>query len=333
MDELLVEVATNIADYRTGDMATPDAEHVGKWVSQFDVDYREPLLRELAHVWKQLYISKNIASSFLKKIIENGYLATGNQKSFWRGVNFLNIQQKGHSQADMLMLFDGQLKKKHGLSINACGGSEVFLYLDDVLFTGNRITTDLKQWLTDDAPAAATVNVVLVAEHALGAWQVGNNLKDAAKAAGKQIKFPIWRVETLENRKAYKDKSDVLWPTTLVAGAEQFEVGSRAHVPRTPGGSSQVFSSEAGRQVLEQSFLKAGLKIRSFSENPSSSLRPLGFGAFGVGFGSLVASFRNCPNNAPLAIWWGDPAAPPGHPFRKWRPLLPRKTYGHDGGF
>jgi hypothetical protein len=70
------------------------------------------------------------------------------------------------------------------------------------------------------------------------------------------------------------------------------------------------------------------LRIRSFSQNPSPSLRPLGFGPFGVGFGSLFVTYRNCPNNAPLALWWGDPDADPSHPFSKWRPLVPRKTYG-----
>jgi hypothetical protein len=94
-----------------------------------------------------------------------------------------------------------------------------------------------------------------------------------------------------------------------------------------------VFSSEQGRQALEQGFLKAGMKIRSFSADPSAALKPLGFGPFGVGFGSLFLSYRNCPNNAPLALWWGDPSKPRTHPFSKWLPLVPRKTYGGDDGF
>ena len=30
---------------------------------------------------------------------------------------------------------------------------------------------------------------------------------------------------------------------------------------------------------------------------------------------------------------WGDPNARAGHPFRHWRPLVPRKTYGGDDAF
>jgi hypothetical protein len=85
--------------------------------------------------------------------------------------------------------------------------------------------------------------------------------------------------------------------------------------------------------VLEQALVKAGLKIRSFSAKPKPILRPLGFGPFGMGFGSLFLSWRNCPNNAPLALWWGGKTEPPWHPFNRWYPLVPRKTYGNDADF
>lgn len=102
---------------------------------------------------------------------------------------------------------------------------------------------------------------------------------------------------------------------------------------RFTSGDEDIFSSETGRQLLEEQFLLAGMRIRSFCKNPSQILRPLGFSPFGLGFGSMIATFRNCPNNAPLALWWGDPDAHAGHPFRNWYPLLPRKTYAGVEGF
>jgi hypothetical protein len=117
----------------------------------------------------------------------------------------------------------------------------------------------------------------------------------------------------------------------LPAEAAGYHQGRFPLEPRAPGGTGQFFSSETRRSVLEQAFLKAGLRIRSFSANPHAALRPLGFSPFGVGFGSLFLSFRNCPNNAPLALWWGDHTKPSWHPFSKWYPLVPRKTYGDDG--
>lgn len=85
------------------------------------------------------------------------------------------------------------------------------------------------------------------------------------------------------------------------------------------------FSSEAGRQILESEFLIAGAKIRAMSENPKPSMRPLGFSPFGIGFGAMIATYRNCPNNCPLAVWWGDPKATSG--ALHWYPLLPREGY------
>src|SRR5690606_37344899 len=88
---------------------------------------------------------------------------------------------------------------------------------------------------------------------------------------------------------------------------------------RTPGstGANLLFSSEAGRSLLEQEFLKAGVRLRELCPNLGITQRPLGHMTLDtLGFGSLIVTFRNCPNNAPLALWVGDP----------WYPLFPRAT-------
>ena len=77
--------------------------------------------------------------------------------------------------------------------------------------------------------------------------------------------------------------------------------------------------------MLESEFVIAGAKIRAMAENPNPSMRPLGYSPFGVGFGSMIATYRNCPNNCPLAIWWGNPKATAG--ALHWYPLLQRETY------
>ncbi len=96
---------------------------------------------------------------------------------------------------------------------------------------------------------------------------------------------------------------------------------------REPGRALGDFSSEEGRQLLERELLIAGVRIRGFCKNPKDIVRPLGFSPFGVGFGSMIVTFRNCPNNCPLALWWGDPEAPASSPLSQWYPILPRKTY------
>ena len=71
MREKLEALATLIADFREGEIPQPDADHVGRWVAQFDAEDREPLLDELHHVWSQLYFSEPRARAFLRMIISN----------------------------------------------------------------------------------------------------------------------------------------------------------------------------------------------------------------------------------------------------------------------
>ena len=79
---------------------------------------------------------------------------------------------------------------------------------------------------------------------------------------------------------------------------------------------SWFFSSEEGRDVLEQELLVAGAKIRDLCPQLNKYQRPLGNMILEtLGFGSTIVTFRNCPNNAPLAFWAGNP----------WYPLFERK--------
>jgi hypothetical protein len=203
--------------------------------------------------------------------------------------------------------------------------------LDDVLFSGSRIGSDLKAWIQDSAPANAIVHVIVIGTHQLGEWQSFKGLKTAANEAGKNISFDCWAAIRFENRKYYKNTSEVLWPSELpndAALATYMALEAKwPFDPRAAGGVliHKVFSGEPGRQLIERELLLAGVKIRAGCQDPKRSMRPLGFSPFGLGFGSTIVTYRNCPNNAPLALWWGDAAATSG--AMHWYPLLPRKTY------
>jgi hypothetical protein len=125
-----------------------------------------------------------------------------------------------------------------------------------------------------------------------------------------------------ENRKAYITNSDVLCPATISPDlAIQGYLASLGKTPllRTVGGNSPVgvFSGEAGRHLLEQEFLAAGVRVRGMCPYFDKFMRPLGRMLFeSFGFGSTIVTYRNCPNNAPLVFWAGNP----------WYPLFPRKN-------
>lgn len=330
-DDLLVSVANEIKTYREGDFLGPTPDHVDRWLHQFTPAQQLPFLREFEHVIKQTFFTQKNVKDFLRALVINVKLAGAAPGAYWSSTNFLSIQQNGQSQKEMLRLFSNCLKDECSLDLDDCGeeGGD-FIYLDDVMFSGNRVGNDLESWILSDAPRSATVHVIVAALHSGGSYLVNRRLKSVIEQSGKKIAVKYWRALEIENRKWYKNSSGVLWPTGVPDVAEvQDYMSLPAKFPFEPRQSSAVaikpFSSEAGRQVLESEFLIAGAKIRAKSESPKQSMRPLGFSAFGVGFGSMIVTYRNCPNNCPLAMWWGDPEATSG--ALHWYPLLQREGY------
>lgn len=321
-NDLLASIAATTADYREGDLAAPTSEHVDKWISQFDAAVQVPILREINHVLKQTYFSRKGTRKFLAGLLQTEKLASADPCAFWKGVKFLDIQGGGASQKEMLALFSKVLEKKCGFTVAECGAEpEAFLYLDDAIFTGNRVRRDLERWINDESPADAKLHVVAIASHE-GSYYHRNKVGEAARAVGKKINITWWHAVNLEDRRKYTDTSDVLRPVAIPDDAAvRAYVDAMHYKPhlRNAGqvGGKGVFSSDAGRQLLEEEFLKAGARIRQMCPNLGESQRPLGHTSLeALGFGSLIVTFRNCPNNAPLALWAGDP----------WYPLFPRTT-------
>jgi hypothetical protein len=325
MREKLEALAHLIADFREGEIEKPDAEHVNRWVSQFDSDAQEPILEELCHVWSALYLSQAKARRRIRRMIGSDGLGGANPAGYWSQTGILQVQEQGKSQGAMLRLFDEELGRIAGISLSDCNGANRFIYADDVLFTGFTLGNEIEEWLAK-APDKAHLEVFLFGLHTFGREKAEERLNRSIAASGKKISFSFYKdAVQFENRLQHRTFADVLWPESLPAEAEGFDQGEYPFKRRTPVNRTRIFSSDARRNVLEQALLKAGLKICRLSDNPVPSLRPLGFGPFAMGFGSLVLTWRNCPNNAPLALWWGDPSKPDWHPLSKWYPLVPRK--------
>jgi hypothetical protein len=337
---LLESIAQRIADYRDGEIAAPSPDHVNRWVRQFDKDVQLPILREVDHVLSKTYIPKAGVETFLVHIVKNKDLCGSQSRAFWKTATLLDIQQGGSSQKDMLGVFGEHLGQHCGLKISACGAEGgPFIYFDDIIFSGLRVLNDLRAWLTNGAPKKATVHVIVMAYHRYGQYYADRELKKAATAAGKAVSLHWWRCIEVEDRKSYTNSSKVLRPAAIPVDplAQEYvrNLEDAGYAPnlRRPGRTPKdgPFSGEEGRHLLEQRFLLAGLRIRSFCDNPNDIMRPLGFsGLKTLGFGALVMTYRNCPNNCPLALWWGDPEASKSHPFSKWYPLLPRKVNQSD---
>ena len=331
-DKLLESVANTIKTYREGELDAPTPEHVDRWLKQFSFANQLPFLREFDHVLKQTFILKEAIFQFLSHVIGNADLTNGDPKSYWKKTNLLQIQKYGQSQKEMLKLFDVSLAQQCKISLVECGGIDGdYIYFDDVIFNGMRAGDDLEAWVRTDAPVKGRLYVIVIAYHTFGQFKLERRLSSVCQEVGKKIqilyKCAGWQIE---NRKSQKSSSGVLWPKAIPETQDVKEfMELSTNYPFEPrqfyGSIINPFSSEEGRHILEQEFLIGGAKIRAGCENPSTSIRPLGFSPFGVGFGSLIITYRNCPNTCPLAIWWGDLEA--GSPALEWYPLLSREGY------
>ena len=315
---LLASITNTIKDYRAGEIPEPTPNHVDQWINQFDENVQLPMLRELDHIFKLTYVSKDKALQLLRQIAGNF------SRDFWQEAHILNIQKNGRSQFEIRELFLPILKEQCGYDIDyrgSTGGD--FIYLDDAIFTGKRVIDDLLDWLHNHTAENATLHIMVIAVHEFGKYWIREeqNLKHLKTEKEININIRFFNEFIFENRLLYRNQSDVLWPTAEVYSDAYFQ-------PRQPGYRvSRFFTSEHGRQLLEREFLDAGRKIQNFANEPNPMLKPLGFSPFNPGFGSLFVTYRNSPNNCPLALWYGDLTFPPNHPFSKWYPLFPRKTY------
>ena len=321
-ETLLDSIANTTKDYRAGEITEPTPEHVDRWIRQFDDDVQVPMMRELDYVFKRTYCSKDKVVSLLRTLVRRPpNRSTHSVCSFWRRADILNIQQNGESQSVIRSLFGGVLHFECDLDIDQTTPDDnVFVYLDDALFIGNRIIRDLTDWMPQ-APTKATVYICIFASHPGGEHWCRMRVAQIADQLGKEIDLQFWRFYGFENRKYFRNGSGVLWPTVEVYQDDSFaprQLGIEAVYP---------FATEQGRQLLERAFLNAGFLIQGFASNPSPILKPLGFSPFAPGFGSLFVTYRNCPNNCPLALWYGDSSYGPNHPLGRWYPLFPRKTY------
>lgn len=319
--ENLIQQLINIAgSYRHGQIDPFNEAHVNTWLAQFNPGVQLDLLRELVFTLRQTFYSEQKLESEIRDFLN----PTEERRNFLTSNTFLDIQQRGSSQHDMLQIASRVLTQAYGVraNINTVSQSNNYTYLDDGIFTGKRVEQDIGDWVENHAPVNATLYIISLYSHAYGEYATENTIRQIVRNSQKNIEV-VWRTRLkVEDRLARINVSDVLRPThspnepAVNAYIAQMRYNPRFREPGSRG-MNNFFSSEPGRSVVEQEFLKAGVHIRQICPNLNLRQRPLGNSALDtLGFGSMIITYRNCPNNAPLALWVGDP----------WYPLFPRMT-------
>jgi hypothetical protein len=326
---LLQQVASTISDYRRGEVEPRTPAVVDRWVRQFPVNQQEAILSALAYTLDKAYVSRDDFKAFLSALASSDKLSAGSDPSqFWRSANLLDIQLGGNSQKDLLAMFDDVLQEQHGFGLSGTGSNNgTYIYLDDCIGTGTRVRNDVCAWIESVAPANSILHIITAALYE-GAFWIDQKIQEAASANSKQVTIHKWRLDgfDLENRRSYRNDADVLWPATIPndphAEAYAANLTNAGHAPllRAAGspGRRGLYSSDEAKLLLEDAFLVRGCQIRAECQNLPERVRPLGYHTLdNFGFGSMFITFRNCPNNTPLALWVQQAEYPA---------LLPRKT-------
>ena len=319
---------STILDYRASDgLAAPDEAYILEWLDQFNETRttKRAFLEELSVVFSKIYHPLERVRSALKEILHHEPLVGSDPKSFWRKANLLEIQLAGTSQYDLNKILKSMIKTEFDLKPSECGSAGgTNIYLDDAIYSGNRVVKDLEGWMDLDCLPKKLVFIVLAA-HSSGVFRLKQWIKEKSSNA---LVPQIYSFSAFKNKRNEGGYTDVLrlrgYPQDL--DSQQYLLnklnGGPAALLRSPSevNQSKLFSSEQSRAILEGVLWRAGLKAIDQCPNLTPNIRPLGYCSSGsqnkLGFGSLFVTYRNCPNNAPVALWANEP----------WTPLFPRNT-------
>ena len=318
------KLAATFADYRIHD-GTPQISHsdVLRWVQQFPRDQatQTAFLTELGAIYAKTYWRQAEVCSALGSLVTHIPFTGPDCAAFWSNVELLNIQPRGSSQSDLNVLLRAEVRRQLNVEIgHTMNPTSQALFVDDAIFSGNCIFNCLSNWITSNT--GRTVQVVVLDTTDGGKFSLQRRLRDTVG-----VEPLVWSFRQTKNKRTAGSQADVYRLTAFPtdAASQRFaQVYLKGEEPSLLRGNSpnrsDRFSNEYARSLVEHMLWEAGLQCLEMCPNFPPNARPLGYCSAGgqnkLGFGSLFASYRNCPNNAPIALWAGEP----------WIPLLRRKT-------
>ena len=341
--ELESAIATIIHNYRKDELQTPlDANHVRKWVSQFDESSRRAILSETFNILSKYYFTDEDINGFLQKVIT--YI--DKVEPDYRHHYYVDIQEQGSSQrilyrkiAYMYAMMHHNYPIVHTffkdeIQASLSDPSAVYIYIDDGLYTGGRARTDIRN-LIDILPENSRLYVFYMIAYSNGLRYAGKVCTNYANMKNISVDFVVWK-SLMNDRNQCDAEVDFLWPhkylfsDTLdtIRYVDNVSKTMNPHYVFNPYDSEcALFKSQADGDVLMKAFTEAGVRI----SNRISDIwfQPLGRNnVSNLGFGAFVATDYNIPNNSPLVLWWGS-LVPKSGPLGIWYPLLPRRDNFH----
>jgi len=306
-----------LRDYRRHEAVRITPDSVLRWAYQFDADIRLALLTGLTSILTAHFYDVNRCRNLLRQMLHSTAFTGGNPALYWSTTSLVDEQQRGSSQRLLVRLLRELAREEFGQGFRF-GGVEAArsFYVDDFLFSGQRMKEDFTRWISGGrwSNQSRHLDIGMFGAHSLGLYYFERHAASEIAAVDRRATYKIKFASRYENRLSHKDFSDVYWPSIPASslGYPQFDGGRLAL--RTV--AEPVSAQQTSRLLLEKELLRAGCKIAADCMNRTSSLRPMGYYNLGHGFGAVCATYLNCPNNAPLALWWS---------VNGWSPLMPRR--------
>ncbi len=343
LDVIIGKVYDLIKDFRTDENDASviiTKERIIKWINQFDKDDHIFLLNELLEIFSKRYYSKASIEDLLVAMIESlcAKYEYSDKSAFLYDAVFLDLQSNGKSQKVLLKILGGILKNKYSFDINDCGknGKKYFIYLDDILCTGNTLFQNIKDWSSEKYNTKFTNKEAIKNNLAkLVFVYIFNHIKNCNK---KLNEFEIKIDETFSNNidvmnRIYiqnlesdsKSALDIVLPLnnpkdkfveeyrkSIVEQVNEYidgkySVNDEFYRPDGMPKSEILFTSKENRDRFENIILKKGIEILKKANISKINVRSLGFALpshKNFGFGTLCFTWRNVPNNTPLVFWY-----------------------------
>lgn len=343
MEKLIAEVFDQIKDYRSDELL-PNVKmtkgRIKQWIEQFDEADRDFILAELKHIFSKRYCPKVSVKKFLKAIVDKltqdlNYKST---PDFLRMTFFLDLQPKGKSQKVMLKLLTELLVEDYKFNIQDCGTVQKkhFVYIDDILCTGNTLIQDIKEWSGKEYASGKTNLDAIKGKTAelIFAYIFIHEKNYQKKIAEMRYKIDaeisanhkMYRLMEIENNDGNISASlDFVFPLEteeeqIVEYKEKIIAEVDEHTERYNSTSpdeffrisgrpkdEKLFTSPENRDRFEAILLKKGIYILNRSNTRIKNMRALGFSLpsqKSFGFGTLCFTWRNIANNTPLVFWY-----------------------------
>lgn len=318
--KIFSEISSIVSDYQVTNVT---ADRVEGWVSQFDRGAQAAILNVTKSVLENGYVSRNRLISFIENIVRSENICGRNLSQFWSKVSVLNVQEDGNSQIELADFLSFYVKKYTGIDLPVNDfEKDVLFYIDDFMFTGGRLRSDLN-CLNGELDCKKKVIILYMSVCSSAAWQYNSKWKKEWNNLN--IIRAVRVMPALENRLSEKNVSDKFWLHADSLNNEKLcdfiGVFGRfnKNTLRDDSRSTKFFPDARERFFAEVALCESGVDIINNHNAVRPSLKPMGYDGYdGFGFGGTMLSYRNCPNNLPLAYWWS---------LGGWLPLFERKVY------